>query len=158
MANRTKRTPKKEAAFLDALRDGLSVTAACLDAGIARSSAYEWRAEDAGFRERWDDAVEEGTDRLEDEAQRRARDGVTEPVFYKGHRVGEVQRYSDTLMIFLLKARRPDKFKDRVANEHSGPNGGPIQTEEVSPRERIASRIARLAPESGAGEDSGGSE
>lgn len=29
--------------------------------------------------------------------------------------------------------------------EHTGKDGGPIQTEEVSPRERIASRIAGLA-------------
>lgn len=135
MANRTTRTPKKEAAFLDGLRDGLSVTASCIDAGISRRTAYEWRDADDEFRKRWDEAVEEGTDRLEDEAQRRARDGVTEPVFYKGDIVGHVQRHSDTLMIFLLKARRPDKYKDRVANEHTGPNGGPIQTETRTWRE-----------------------
>ena len=27
---------------------------------------------------------------------------------------------SDTLLIFLLKARRPEKYKDRVSTEHSG--------------------------------------
>lgn len=123
MAKPTIRTPKREAAFLDALRDGLSVTAACIDAGISRSTAYEWREADDEFRKRWDEAIEEGTDRLEDEAQRRARDGVTEPIYYKGSRVGEVQRYSDTLMIFLLKARRPDKFKDRVATDHTSSDG-----------------------------------
>lgn len=139
MANRTTRTPKKDAAFLDGLRDGLSVTAACLDAGISRRTAYEWRDADDEFRSRWDEAVEEGTDRLEDEAQRRARDGVTEPVFYKGDVVGQVQRYSDTLMIFLLKARRPDKFKDRVTNELTGPNGGPIQTESRTWRDALRS-------------------
>lgn len=139
MANRTKRTPKKEATFLDCLRDGQSVTAACIDAGIARSTAYEWRDADDTFRQSWDEAVEEGTDRLEDEALRRARDGVNEPVYYKGHKVGDIRRYSDTLTIFLLKARRPEKFKERVANEHSGPGGGPIQTEDRSWREALRS-------------------
>lgn len=137
MANRSKRTPKRDGSFLDALRDGLSVTAACVDAGIARRTAYEWREADEEFRQAWDEAVEEGTDRLEDEAKRRARDGVTEPIYYKGMKVGEVQRHSDTLMIFLLKARRPDKYKDRIANEHTGKDGGPIQTENRSWREAL---------------------
>src|SRR5215212_10299692 len=97
MANRTSRTPKKDEAFFNALRDGRSISAACLEAGITRSSAYLWRESDPAFRTKWGECVEEGTDRLEDEAMRRAVDG------------------SDTLLIFMLKARRPQKFKDRVA-------------------------------------------
>lgn len=31
--------------------------------------------------------------------------------------------------IFWLKNRRPDLWRDRVGLEHTGPNGGPIQTE-----------------------------
>lgn len=146
MAKPTIRTPKKEAAFLDGLRDGLSVTASCIDSGFSRSAAYEWRDVDDEFRKRWDEAVEEGTDRLEDEAQRRARDGVTEPIYYKGDRVGEVQRYSDTLMIFLLKARRPDKFKDRVATELTGKDGGPVKTEAAVDLTKLDdSQLASLA-------------
>ena len=34
---------------------------------------------------------------------------------------------SDTLMIFMLKARRPEKYKERRASELSGPGGRPIQ-------------------------------
>ena len=102
MANRTKRTPKKEADLLDALRQGASVASACHTAGVGRSTAYEWREADTAFRDAWDDAVEAGTDELEDEAVKRAKAG------------------SDTLLIFMLKARRPDKYKDRVATEHTG--------------------------------------
>lgn len=111
MANRTIRTPEKEAAFLEALTKGLSITAAAKDAGVGRRTAYEWREEDEAFRQIWDDAVEAGTDVLEDEAKRRAADGVDEPVFYKGDICGHVRKYSDTLIIFLLKARR-DKYRD----------------------------------------------
>lgn len=43
-------------------------------------------------------------------------------------------------------------------HEHSGPNGGPIQTEEVSAREIIAGRIAGIVARSGTGGDSGGTD
>lgn len=128
---RTTRTPKKDAAFLDALRDGRSITAACIDAGVSRRTAYDWREADDEFRKEWDSAVDEGTDRLEDEAHRRARDGVAKPVFQGGKRVGTIQEYSDTLTIFLLKARRPEKFKERVSAEVSAPGGGPLQIETI---------------------------
>src|SRR4051812_16611088 len=84
MANRTSRTPKKEEAFFDALRDGRSISAACLEAGITRSSAYLWRESDPQFKAKWNECVEEGTDRLEDEAIRRARDGTEKPVYQGG--------------------------------------------------------------------------
>jgi hypothetical protein len=73
-----------DGAFLDALRDGRSVTAASIDAGISRSTAYEWRYADDEFRKAWDSAVDEGTDRPEDEAHRRTRDGVAKPIFQGG--------------------------------------------------------------------------
>lgn len=124
MANRTIRTPKRDEAFIAALRDGRSVTAACIDAGIGRTSAYQWREDDPEFAKAWDEAVEEGTDLLEDEAQRRGRDGTQKPVYQGGKKVGVVREYSDTLLIFLLKARRRGKFGDKI--EATGANGGPL--------------------------------
>lgn len=124
MANRTSRTPKRDEGFLAALRDGRSVTAACIDVGISRSTAYQWREDDKEFAKAWDEAVEEGTDLLEDEAQRRARDGTQKPVYQGGKKVGIVNEYSDTLLIFLLKARRRNKYGDKI--EATGANGGPL--------------------------------
>ncbi len=109
----TVRTPKKRSAFLEGLAGGASVTAACLLAGIGRRSAYDWRDSDEAFAAEWDDAVEAGTDLMEDEMRRRAVDGVDEPRFHDGEVCGHVRRYSDTLLIFMLKARRPDKYKER---------------------------------------------
>jgi len=43
-------------------------------------------------------------------------------------------------------------FKERV--EHTGKDGGPIEVEEVSARELVTSRIARLTARSGQGESS----
>lgn len=96
--------------FLTALGEGMSVAGAAKLAGVGRQTVYDWRKRDAAFAAAWDDAIETGTDNLEDEARRRAMSS------------------SDTLMIFMLKARRPDKYKDRRASEVSGPGGGPIET------------------------------
>ncbi len=51
-----------------------------------------------------------------------------------------------TITIFGLKNMGGDEWCDRQQVEHSGPNGGPIKTEEVSARERVARRIAGLTP------------
>jgi hypothetical protein len=50
-----------------------------------------------------------------------------------------------TACIFWLKNRRPEMWRDRVLNEHSGVNGGPIQTEDVSARDALLNRIAGIA-------------
>src|SRR5829696_3541694 len=39
---------------------------------------------------------------------------ITQDCLHVAAQSGEVQEYSDTLVIFLLKARRPEKFKDRA--------------------------------------------
>jgi hypothetical protein len=124
MANRTTRTPEKDAKFLEALNQGASIAAAARLAGYGRRSIYEWRAQDAEFAAACEEALECGTDLLEDEALRRAKDGIDEPKFYEGDVCGHVRRYSDTLMIFLLKARRPGKYKERA--EITGQDGAPL--------------------------------
>jgi len=99
-----------KAAFLESLAKTGSVTESAADCKIPRRTVYNWRADDEAFAAAWEEAVELGTDALEDEAVRRAKNG------------------SDTLLIFMLKGRRPEKFKDRVAAEHTGKDGGPIRT------------------------------
>ena len=116
----TIRTPKKEQEFLDALADTCNVRHACSVADIARSSAYLWRQEDAEFAKRWDKAVEIGAEALEDEAVRRAREGWEEPIYYHGTACGTVRKYSDTLLIFLLKGAKPEKYRENAKIEVAG--------------------------------------
>jgi hypothetical protein len=125
-SGRTKRTPEKMAEFLDALSHTASVTKSCELSGVARTSVYEWRADDEEFRQRWDAALELGTDALEDEAVRRALHGTDKPVYQGGELVGHIREYSDTLTIFMLKARRPEKFKERSAHEFTGKDGAAL--------------------------------
>ena len=57
--------------------------------------------------------MENAADLLEEEARRRAHDGVDEPVWFQGVQCGTVRKYSDTLLIFLLKGAKPDKYRER---------------------------------------------
>lgn len=114
-AKGTKGTALKKTRILATIRaTGGNVSKACEAAGISRRTVYNWREEDLVFAAAWDEAVEFGTDELEEEARRRAFAGVDEPVFYQGEECGAVRKYSDTLLIFLLKGRKPDKYRERV--------------------------------------------
>jgi len=101
-------------AFLAALRDSANVSASAHATGVERWKWYRLRRADSGFAAEWLDALETGIDALEDEAMRRALEGGEEPVFYQGKIVGSVRKYSDTLLMFMLKARRPERCRDRV--------------------------------------------
>ena len=120
MANRTKWTPQKRGKFLKKLQETANVSGSARYAGLSRSLVYEKREADPEFAEAWDEAIEIAVDDLEAEARRRAFVGVGEPVFYKGVKCGEVQKYSDTLTIFLLKAHRPEKYQKPKELKHSG--------------------------------------
>lgn len=106
--------------FLAALAQGYTITAACAKIGFTRPCVYGYRKDDPQFAAEWDDAYERGSDYIEDEARRRAVEGVTKPVFYQGVVCGEVQEYSDTLMIAMLKARKPEKFRERFDHNVTG--------------------------------------
>ena len=112
---RTIRTPKKAERFLKMLREtGGNVTRACEAASMGKSAVYDWKRDDAEFAAQWDEAVEAGIEELEEEARRRAFRGTDEPVFYKGEECGVIRKYSDTLMIFLLKGNRPEKYRENI--------------------------------------------
>jgi hypothetical protein len=118
-------TKDRRVAFLRALADSGIVTIAAKIAGITRARVYQVRKEDPDFAAAWDEAEEQAADALEAEAWRRAVDGVPEPLVSAGKIVRDddgqpiaIRRYSDTLLVTLLKARRPERFKDRSVVEH----------------------------------------
>lgn len=85
-------TPEKEKKFFSKLREMPNVSRACRLSGVSRSAAYQRRSNDEVFATAWDDAIEEGVEKLEEKAMQRAI------------------KDSDTLLIFLLKAHRPEKY------------------------------------------------
>ncbi|QTE37495.1 hypothetical protein J3L18_00055 [Mucilaginibacter gossypii] len=120
MANlRTKNNKKAlQAAFLLQLEATGNITMSCKKSKVPRRTIYDWLEKDVAFKEAYDKSVQIGIDMLEDEAQRRAYHGTTKPIFQNGKLVGKVQEFSDTLLIFLLKGKKPEVYKDRT--EHSG--------------------------------------
>ena len=120
-------TRPKKRAFLAAYAEVGNVSQAAKIAGIDRQTHYDWKRNDPDYAEAFGHAEEMAADRLEQEARRRAVKGVEEPIFYQGKKVGTVQKYSDTLLIFLLKGARPEKYAERYDQRISGPGGGPLQ-------------------------------
>jgi len=110
--------PKKRA-LLAAFRETASISRAAAMAEVRRTSHYDWM-KDPAYAAAFNEAREQAAQVLEDEAVRRAHEGVEEPIFQGGRRVGTVRKYSDVLLIFLLKGLRPDRYKERVAAEHTG--------------------------------------
>ena len=95
--------------FLEKLRDSGNVRLSCKAAGVPRRTVYNWRDKWVTFADEWDEALEDACDILEMEAWKRA-----------------VNEKSDRLLMFLLKAHRPEKFKERTATEITGADGGPL--------------------------------
>jgi hypothetical protein len=122
MAKRTVRTPQKRKGewkpdFLKALAETGNVGASARLAGIGRTAVFRHRHNDPIFAEAWDDAIDEAADLLEAEAWRRAVKGTEKPVYQGGVLVGHIQEYDTTLLIFLLKGIRPEKYRDLNANQ-----------------------------------------
>jgi hypothetical protein len=120
---------KRQADFLAQFMELAAVSPACRKAKVPRGNIYLWQKNDLEFKQAFDEACVVANAALEDEAIRRGYEGVLKPIYQGGKKVGTVREYSDTLLIFLMKGRMPEKYKDRVANEHTGKDGAPIHTE-----------------------------
>ena len=127
--------PRRKKA-LEALAQGQSIKAAAEAADVHRCTivAHMDPDNDPEFAMLADAAIEAGTDAIEDELYRRGVEGLNEPIVYKGVIQKDekgwpvtIKRYSDILLIFNLKARRPDKYAEK--HQHSGKDGGPLKIE-----------------------------
>ena len=128
--------PKKRA-YLRALARCGEITRAAKAAGIDRTLPWYWRQEDPAFTRLEAEARDVGAEVMVAEAYRRAIEGVEEPVYYQGQQVDRVRKYSDLLLMFLLKGARPQVYRDTAVNvQHSG-------TVQVDLSERLASALER---------------
>jgi len=138
--------------FLAAYARCGTVASACDASGIGRSTYKAWKKKDEAFQDALEDVTLDFADEIEAEAIRRAREGVrtikftTSGVPIKDPRkldpeTGEVkpewkndpwyyeEEFSDRLLELLLKAKRPQEFRDRKSIEVSGPGGVPLEVD-----------------------------
>jgi hypothetical protein len=108
-----KLTKARQECFLQALAETGSVINAVRVAGTSRTRVYEPRKADPPFASAWDDAEAIACDLLQEEARRRALEGVPQPLVSAGKLVrgddGQpitIQRYSDGLLLALLKTHQ----------------------------------------------------
>lgn len=94
---------KWEQRFLDLYIKTGNVTLAAKGAGISRTTVYERRKAHPEFDDKVKQAHEEAIGTLEEAAWKRAK------------------KYSDTLLIFLLKSLKPDVYREnlKVTYEHN---------------------------------------
>jgi hypothetical protein len=114
------RTALLKKKFLEKFLKYYMVEPAAKAAGIERATVSRWLRKDKDFAEKFERARRDVLTALEDEAFRRAYKGVAEPVFYRGEECGEVQKFSDRLLITLLKAYAPEKYRERFEQKQSG--------------------------------------
>lgn len=129
--------------FLAAFEEYMSIRRACLAAEVTRSNVYAERKRDEAFAAAWAEIEESTTEEMEREAYRRAVDGWIEREEFAADGEGNqvltlrVRKWSDNLLMFMLKARRPDVYREQHKIEVSGLDGAPIAAEisTVTPKE-----------------------
>jgi hypothetical protein len=105
-----------QTAFLTVYRVTGNITHSARAVGFRRNCVFDWERFDSTWAERFAEAKEEASDRLEEAARVRAVDGVKQPVYTpRGELAGYTTQYSDRLLQILLKANRPGKFGDKVS-------------------------------------------
>ena len=99
-----------------------ALTSSCASMGFTYGAVKELlkRANEDGddrWQSYWDQSLALYIEDVEMEAVRRARFGTNKPVFYRGQEVGFVKEYSDQLMMMLLKALNPSKYRENLKIE-----------------------------------------
>lgn len=111
----------------------------------ARSAVYAERDSNPEFAALWDEAIEVANEFLEVEARRRATEGTIRPILFKGQVAARVREYSDTLLIFLMKAHNA-KYRGLDKVMVGGDPGNPVKHEH-SVSERIEQLTESLLAE-----------
>tara|TARA_R110002074_G_C12558458_1_gene667629 strand:- start:25531 stop:25965 length:435 start_codon:yes stop_codon:yes gene_type:complete len=101
--------------IIDAAKAGLSLTAFAGQIGVCRDTLYEWRDQHSEFS----DAIKK---------HRAAR-----VLYLETSMLGAEAGHSVTSRIFALKNACPEEWRDKQEHEHTGKDGGPIKTEDVTP-------------------------
>lgn len=118
-----------QAVFLVAFSEQANVSLACEQAGVDRSTVYRWLESDPEFAAGWEVAEQKADDVLRREAYRRGVIGYEEPIVSLGKLVygtdGQpmtVRKYSDVLLLTLMRARMPEYKESKHVDMNSTVN------------------------------------
>jgi hypothetical protein len=129
--------------FIEALADSGCVQTAATAVQMSVQSAYGLRRAPGGeaFAAAWTAALQQGALKLADVAFERALLGTQEPVFDRaGIAIGCKTRYSERLMMFLLRAHLPERYA------HAHRTQPPADAPSLPQTPPLAEAIARLEP------------
>lgn len=125
-------------AIIEHVSNGGMLSVVCREPGMpARQTVYDWIRDDKDFAEAMNMARDLGADAIAEEALRIAdtteegveleigSEGTTKEK--RGDMLGHRKLRVETRLRLLAKWH-PKKYGDKVTAEHTGPNGGPIQT------------------------------
>lgn len=118
----------KQREFLAAFSEMGVLKTASMIAGTSVGTHKKWVLENEDYAEAFELAKQQACETLEAEARRRAVAGVKRYRFYKGKPIIDPVskqpyydlEYSDTLLILLMKANMPEKYKDRTETTVNG--------------------------------------
>lgn len=137
-------SPEKQRLFIEALADCGSVANAARMVGMSETSCYKLRRSPGaeGFDRAWSVAIGTASKKLIDAAFERALIGSDEPVFDRdGRHVGRRLRQSDKMLMFLLRAYMPERFRHAVNDRISADE---LPAPALAP---VAEALARMLPE-----------
>jgi hypothetical protein len=100
--------------FLAALERSPNWSLAARAAGVDQTTPGKRADSDPEFAAAAAQAEQRALDLIEAAAFKSAVYGDLEPVYHMGVRVGETVKYSDRMRELLLKAGRPEKYRERV--------------------------------------------
>lgn len=116
------------------LADGETLREICRDESMpSRTTVFRWLAVNSAFRDQYALAREIQADLWADELVEIADDGSNDWITRNGIEVVDHEHVTRSKLRvdarkWLMSKAAPKKYGDRVALEHAGPGGGPIQT------------------------------
>jgi hypothetical protein len=142
-------TPQRQQDFIAALAETGCVEQAALAVRMTERSCYRLRRSPGaeGFSAAWDVALQHAARRLLDVAFERAFRGTTEPVFDRdGHKVGTRYRQNDRLLMFLLRAYMPERFRHAHRDGFAADEALPSSALDAAPMAEVLRRLEPVRP------------
>ena len=132
----TKRSPELADALLEQIADGMSLVKSCKELGISTPLVFRWIDDDEDFRSKYAKAREAQAEKLADEIVSIADETeVTSVVTPEGVVDFKLDATAVARNRLRVDARKwvaskllPKKYGDKVQQEVTGADGGPIQT------------------------------